>query len=255
MPVYSSIKSPNLFHLLGPHIISQGLFSSFRVSVANLSHTLTPIMAEPPAKRQKVDQTSETLSFEDFAANGDVVFIVKGKTRVRVHSVVMMRASSVFAAMLGPNFKEGRALAEASAAPVEIPLPEDDPEPFGWICRALHCQASTRLWKPVTARLLSVWKLIDKYDMKDGMQLSLGFWIRELLNGGEPRERDNYALWLLAQISLGVQDAGSFALVTRKLILENTKSSFVRMATISEPDIPIIPGRLLYKLAGMAHHS
>ncbi|KAH7173823.1 uncharacterized protein B0J16DRAFT_406195 [Fusarium flagelliforme] len=215
-------------------------------------------MAETPAKRRKVDsqrQAPNNLSFEDFAPGGDVVFIVKGKTRVRVYSDVMKRASLVFAAMLGPNFKEGRALAEASTTPVEIALPEDNPGPFGWICRALHCQASTKLWKPVTAQLLSVWMLIDKYDMKDGMQLSLGFWIREQFNGERPREISNYELWLLAQISLGVQDAGSFTLVTRKLIRENTKASFVRMATISEPAIPIIPGRLLYKLAGMAHHS
>ncbi|KAJ4127112.1 hypothetical protein NW768_008737 [Fusarium equiseti] len=184
-------------------------------------------MAEPPVERQKADQTSETLSFEDFAAKGDVVFIVKGETRVRVRSAVMMGASSVFNAMLGPNFKEGRALAEASSAPVEIPLPEDDPELFGWICRALHCQASTKLWKPVALQLVPLWMLIDKYNMKDSMQLSLEFWISEHVN---EEETDDTILWILAQMSLGVRNAGSFAIATRKLI-QHATDSFVDDAT------------------------
>ena len=167
---------------------------------------------------------------------------------MRVYSDVMKRASEVFAAMLGPNFKEGRALAEASVTPVEIALPEDEPEPFGWICRALHCQASTKLWAPDTVQLVSVWILVDKYNMKDGMQISLEYWINPQVEG----ERSIDELWLLAQISLGVQDASSFAVATEKLIL-HMKSSFVQMATVDESDRPIIPGRLLYKLAGMFH--
>jgi hypothetical protein len=215
-------------------------------------------MAETPAKRRKVDghrQAPNDLSFEDFAPDGDVVFIVKGETRVRVYSDVMKRASKVFAAMLGPNFKEGRALAEASATPVEIALPEDEPEHFGWICRALHCQASTKLWKPVTSQLVSVWMLVDKYDMKDNMQLSLGFWIGVQVERktGDTSRTD---FWLLAQMSLGTQDAEPFRSATLALILY-TKASFVYMATFSESrrSPALIPDRLLYKLAGMAHHS
>lgn len=207
-----------------------------------------PVVA---VKRRKVAgrrRPPNVLSFEDFAPDGDVVFIVKGKTRVRVYSEVMKRVSKVFAAMLGPNFKEGRALAEASTTPVEIALPEDEPESFGWVCRALHCQASTKLWKPDTTQLVSVWTLIDKYNMKDGMQISLEYWISPQVEG----ERSISELWLLAQISLGVQDASSFAVATEKLIL-HTKSSFVQMATVGESHKPIIPSRHLYKLAGMAH--
>ncbi|CAG7555336.1 unnamed protein product [Fusarium equiseti] len=202
-------------------------------------------MAETPTKNEKADQTSGALSFEDFAAKGDVVFIVKGETRVRVRSAVMMEASSVFNAMLGPNFKEGRALAEASSAPVEIPLPEDDPELFGWICRALHCQASTKLWKPVALQLVPLWMLIDKYNMKDSMRLSLESWISEHVN---EEETFDIILWILAQMSLGVRNAGSFAIATRKLIQHSTES-FVDDATCFERCRPIIPGRLLYKLA------
>jgi len=212
-------------------------------------------MAETPAKRRKVAsqrQIPNNLSFEDFAPGGDVVFIVKGETRVRVYSDVMKHASKVFAAMLGPNFKEGHALAKASAAPVEIPLPEDAPEPFGWICRALHCQASTTVWKPITTQLVSVWILVHKYDMEDSMQLSLGFWLNEKFNDGEINVDD---LWLLTQITCASQDAGSFTVVTHKLMLRTTTSFLHVASTMESRTEPIIQGRLLYKLAGMAHHS
>jgi hypothetical protein len=207
-------------------------------------------MAEIPAKRQKVDdhrQASGDLSFEDFAPDGDLIFIVQGETPVRVYSDVMKRASSVFAAMLGPKFKEGHALAEASGAPIEIPLPEDDSEPFGWICRALHCQASTKLWEPTTNQLATVWTLIHKYDLKDVMQLSLSFWTgKRVYWEAEIRE-----LWLLAQISLANEDNDSFTAVTRKLIL-NTSASIYETASTMEENPPIIEGRLVYKLAGMS---
>ncbi|CZS82259.1 unnamed protein product [Fusarium graminearum] len=157
-------------------------------------------MTEAPAKRRKVGRNSQTPrdtpSFEDFAPDGDVIFIVKGKTRVRVHSVVIKCASPVFTAMLKPSFKEGRALAESGDSPIEIPLPEDNPEEWGWICRALHCQAHTMLWKPTLLQLWSVWLLVDKYDMKDSMQLSLKLWTSEKIQKAMSLQSSR-DLWIL----------------------------------------------------------
>jgi hypothetical protein len=207
-------------------------------------------MAETPAKRQKVDHdnqaSNDPSSFEDFAPDGDVVLIVEVKTRVRVDSVVMKRASSVFAAMLGPNFKEGHALAEAGAAPIEIPLPEDNAEEFGWICRALHCQGHTKLWKPNTRRLVSIWSLIDKYDLKESMQLSFGLW-----TSANVAVKSNMAGSLgLAFVSLLTQDKDSFKVVTRELILRSTNPVF-RIVLATEPIFAgIISGRMMHKLSG-----
>ncbi|KAF5677030.1 hypothetical protein FHETE_1932 [Fusarium heterosporum] len=106
-------------------------------------------MAEPnPAKRKRVDdevgQEEQTPpptkhDFESFAPDGDVICILQGETRVRIDSAIMRRASPVFRTMLGPKFREGHDLANSGGVPVEIALPEDDAEVFGWISRVLHC--------------------------------------------------------------------------------------------------------------------
>ncbi|CAF3540983.1 unnamed protein product [Fusarium graminearum] len=202
-------------------------------------------MTEAPAKRRKVGRNSQTPrdtpSFEDFAPDGDVIFIVKGKTRVRVHSVVIKCASPVFTAMLKPSFKEGRALAESGDSPIEIPLPEDNPEEWGWICRALHCQAHTMLWKPTLLQLWSVWLLVDKYDMKDSMQLSLKLWTSEKIQKAMSLQSSR-DLWILMVLSKMNRDADNFKIASCELILKGTKP-FRAMASGMERGV-------IYRLAG-----
>ncbi|KAG8673177.1 hypothetical protein FPOAC2_06608 [Fusarium poae] len=207
-------------------------------------------MTGTPAKRQKVGYDSpspnDTPSFEDFSPDGDVIFIVQGKTRVRVLSAVMRCASPVFAAMLRSNFKEGCALAESEDIPVEIPLPEDDAEEFGWICRVLHCQAHTMLWKPTLSQVSSVWLLVDKYDMKDSIKLSLNLWTSESIK--EPYS--DHAFWILAVASLRNQEAGYFKHATRQLIL-NADIPFITIASTMERTTQAIASEsVAYKLAG-----
>ena len=74
------------------------------------------------------------------APNGDIVFLLgPDQQRVQVHSIIMKTASPVFAAMLGPNFREGHdILASASNNQLaEITLPDDDFEAFNSICQVL----------------------------------------------------------------------------------------------------------------------
>ncbi|XEV02263.1 hypothetical protein FSHL1_007550 [Fusarium sambucinum] len=207
-------------------------------------------MTEIPAKRQKVGHDSQspddTASSEGFAPDGDVVFIVQDKIRVGVLSAVIKCASSVFAAMLRFNFKEGRALAAAGDAPVEISLPEDDAEEFGWVCRVLHCQAHTTLWKPTLTQVSSVWSLVDKYDMKDSIQLSLNLWTSESIK--EPYS--DHSFWIFAVASLRNQEAGYFKDATRQLIL-NTEIPFITIASTMEQTTQMIASEsVAYKLAG-----
>ncbi|KAG7407572.1 hypothetical protein Forpe1208_v013318 [Fusarium oxysporum f. sp. rapae] len=138
-------------------------------------------MSSTPAKRQKVDgekDTPTTPDFESFVPDGDVVFIVNRDTRVRVHFIVMKGASPVFAAMLGPNFMEGQALATANANtetdPFETALPEEESSIcFGWICRALHCQSATMLWNTTSLEIVKVWSIIDN-GLQDTRSLVFG---------------------------------------------------------------------------------
>jgi hypothetical protein len=142
-------------------------------------------MAEPkPAKRKRAheEEEEETQSscfhnFEKFARFADVTFIAQDEMRVCVNSAIMKNASPVFEAMLGPHFKEGHALSQARSGPVEIELPEDDAVAFSHICQALHCQADTNLLEPNPEMLLKIWILIQKYDLKKAIKLSMGHWV------------------------------------------------------------------------------
>ena len=55
---------------------------------------------------------------------------------MRVHSVILRTASTVFNALLGPHYNEGGNL--SSGAPKDIPLPEDDAVALEIIFNALH---------------------------------------------------------------------------------------------------------------------
>ncbi|KAJ4257347.1 hypothetical protein NW762_008465 [Fusarium torreyae] len=203
----------------------------------------------PPSKRQKGDQQDQSPSahdFESFTANGDVPFIVQDdSTRVRVHSTILKTASPVFATMLGPNFKEGQALAKADGTPVEIALPEDDAEAFGWICRVLHCQADTKLWKSGPEMLLKVWVIAEKYDMMKAIQLSVSFWVNEQL---ESKTTDS-ELWCMALSCYQARDSDSFRPITRQLLL-SFKGPYILLASRSEDNTKELTSvHVMYKLA------
>ncbi|KAM0555805.1 hypothetical protein ACHAPJ_006202 [Fusarium lateritium] len=215
-------------------------------------------MAEsPPAKRKKDGKEKQTPpsanahDFEKFAPHGNITFIVQGETRVRVVSAILKSASPVFAAMLGPNFKEGQTLAKAKAkadgAPAEIALPEDDAEAFGWICEALHCQADTKLWKPGPEMLLKVWIIIEKYDMKKAMQLSIDFWVGEQLN----TKMQLQDLWFMALFCVRAQNSFAFKSVTRQLILSANLLFSNLAASLEDTSEAFASSGVIYKLTSM----
>lgn len=214
-------------------------------------------MAEPnPAKRKRDEEEEEETqsscyhNFEKFARFADVTFIAHNQSleemRVCVNSVIMKNASPVFEAMLGPHFKEGHALAQARSGSVEIALPEDDAVSFGHICQVLHCQADTNLLKPDPELLLSIWILVQKYDLKKAIALSMGHWVRRQLKFRSRLED----LWLLALLCSQIEEATAFRSVTQQLMLSGNLP-FVKLATQLEACTEgIIPGRVIYRLAG-----
>ncbi|XP_014551553.1 hypothetical protein COCVIDRAFT_42147 [Bipolaris victoriae FI3] len=71
------------------------------------------------------------------APEGDVILVV-GRERFRIHadSLFLKRHSTVFAALLGSNFREGQDLNTSSSK--EIPLPDDDPYAMAVICATMY---------------------------------------------------------------------------------------------------------------------
>ncbi|KAF5537842.1 hypothetical protein FMEXI_9664 [Fusarium mexicanum] len=217
---------------------------------SNREPSLIFTMSTPRDKRQKVDKEKENPTapdFQRFVPHGDVVFIVNNDRRVRVHSTVMKDASRVFATMLGPNFMEGQALAAANTETdhFEIALPEEESSLcFGWICRALHCQSETTLWSPTCAEIVKVWSIIDKYDMKQSMHLSVMFWTQDILS----KTCHSKDIWLMALICFQNQDSASYTTATRKLLSDG--GSFLARASETEKRSESnMPGRSLYRLA------
>ncbi|SPJ73177.1 uncharacterized protein FTOL_02906 [Fusarium torulosum] len=190
-------------------------------------------MTEPrPAKRkrakegQEETQSTSRHDLENFARFADVTFILQDEIRVCVNSVIMKTASPVFAAMLDPHFKKGHALTQAKNVPVEIALPKDDAGAFGHICQVLHCQADTTLLEPNPDMLLKIWILIQKYDLKKAIKLSIEHWVRRQLELRLELED----LWLLALFCFQFEEATAFQYVTQQLML-SANLPFVKLAT------------------------
>lgn len=197
-------------------------------------------------KKQSAEEAFvDDPEFDMIAPDVDVTFVVgEGKKRVRVNSAVMKNASPVFAVMLGPNFKEGHALSTGDCASVDIPLPEDDPVAFGWICRVLHSQADTNLWSPTPREIIQVLDIAEKYDLVKGIHISVQVWI------DRQEDIDANDLWLLSLACCRAHHAEAFKSTTRRLIL-NYEGSYVKLAAETENNIPGPDlGRTAYRLAG-----
>ncbi|KAF5000064.1 hypothetical protein FDECE_11308 [Fusarium decemcellulare] len=218
-------------------------------------------MADTSRKRKRTNSTSEPNTkstppfdcFEKIAPEGDVVFVLAGQTRVRVNSAIMRTMSPVFNRMLGPNFKEGRALAAATdGTPVEVLLPNDDDEAFGWICRVLHCQADTNLWLPQLEKLVQVLELADKYEFVKAMELSIEFWISKRIRMmREVHKFDIIDFWHLSLACHRLHASKSFELVTRELVYYHDEP-FFKLASAMELEprtSQLASTRVIYRLA------
>ncbi|EME88561.1 uncharacterized protein MYCFIDRAFT_85006 [Pseudocercospora fijiensis CIRAD86] len=106
---------------------------------------------------------------------GDVILKVDRKDpfHLRVSSKNLMRASPVFAALLGPQFREGQAK-RSSQDPLEVALPEDDGNAMSMICQQLHPGhklPSGPAAKMDVATILDYAVLVDKYALVSFLRL------------------------------------------------------------------------------------
>ncbi|KPM37173.1 hypothetical protein AK830_g9389 [Neonectria ditissima] len=120
----------------------------------------------------------EDMGFEEIAPDGDIIFLVGSEAiRVQVSSAIMKAASPVFRAMFGPNFKEGQALATSGGNPIEVSLPDEDPQSFAQICRIIHHQRGLREELPALEVLFRIYGIADKCDLIPTIQFCVEVWI------------------------------------------------------------------------------
>lgn len=133
---------------------------------------LVPFRMASSNSDPKTSGAPPTPRYVSAASDGDVEFILTASgesTIIRVSSVVLSYASSVFRALLGPNFKEGQALRGAER-PQQVPLPDDGWESMGDLCSLLHYGRDLDLLKPIkpalplSLRLVELSATADKYD-------------------------------------------------------------------------------------------
>ena len=65
-----------------------------------------------------------------------ILVVGEVEDRLRVHSLCMRTASTVFDAMFGPHFLEGQPSTDSS--PKEILMPDDDTNAMVFICNVIH---------------------------------------------------------------------------------------------------------------------
>lgn len=127
-----------------------------------------------PKEGTEMDENSIVL-----APEGDVILVV-GEKQLHIYadSLFLKRHSTVFAALLGPNFSEGQDLNTSS--PKEIPLPDDDPYAMTAICATIYHNFDLIPRSPTTGMVLSIIRHADKYDCFDVLTLpSQGYgWLK-----------------------------------------------------------------------------
>ncbi|KAF8426725.1 hypothetical protein EV426DRAFT_560114 [Tirmania nivea] len=159
----------------------------------------------------------------EFDLEGDVLLILSspsGIARFRVNSNILCIASPVFRAMLGAKsqFKERASLSArtSTSEPLELSLPDDDPNALGVILRVIHLQHD---WVPPSLdekQLYAVAVICDKYDMRQSLEVWLTKWISTLVE--PPAAPISGDKWLFIAHAFARKDL--YSRLTKDLILE-----------------------------------
>ncbi|KAL3479211.1 hypothetical protein BJX99DRAFT_255740 [Aspergillus californicus] len=148
----------------------------------------------------------------DIAADGDLILVVGPENiRLRVYSLTLKSTSKPFSAMLGPDWKEGRALEDGCA---ELLLPEDDAVAMEYICAIIHHQ---NMMLPTTMApydILKVAVAADKYNFVDALRFASKSWLY-------PCNAKAAVLMVLAAAAYAFQDPQAFRNLTKSLILNH----------------------------------
>ncbi|KAK4496045.1 hypothetical protein PRZ48_013314 [Zasmidium cellare] len=188
-------------------------------------------------------------TLDKISKNGDVIFEVgeeaTPRRRILVSSAILSNASTAFAALLGPHFREGQLLASASTnGPVTIPLPEDEPQAMSDLLRLLHLINVPELaWADDFPRIFAFALAADKWCCVDALHLqSQGILLNSLnvlerLPGlsDEPFD-EGKAVIELANAAYLLNQHPSFCLLVMRLLLRQT-GSYLQLSKKVDGDV------------------
>lgn len=149
---------------------------------------------------------------------GDIILLVGSGAdcSLRVSSKVLSIASSVFAAMLRPNFLEGGERSETN--PKSIALPEDDPEAVTWVCHAIHFQDDIE--EEISLELIEkIAVFCDKYNCSRALASWSTVWLKRFqLEAIVPEYCLKFAYERLVFVSYAFNNQYAFWLSTKGLV-------------------------------------
>jgi len=123
-------------------------------------------------KTQPSNDLTQGMKTIQMDPNGEVVFQLANKSRLRVSSKVLSLTSPVFKTMFSSKFSEGCALINGGSC--DIPLPDDDPGAFTLLCMILYHRPDV-LKNPAGVVIMNQMAILsDKYDCAP----SLALWSR-----------------------------------------------------------------------------
>lgn len=158
--------------------------------------------------------------------------ISRREIRVQCSSKHLTLASSVFTAMLSPNFKESATL--RSVGTLNLPLPDDDPEALLILLNIIHGQTKEIPLAVNLYMLTQIAILVDKYRLQMVVGILSRFWISTLkLNMPQVWTEDDLRRWIF--ISWVFQSPAEFKFATKKAEMESES----RIDESGEVDLPI----------------
>lgn len=148
--------------------------------------------------------------------DGDVLVQTSSK-ELLVSSKILALASPVFKAMFNSKFLEGSTIRSVQN-PLELPLPDDDPDALAVLFHTLHFSSKWKLLKLGADLQLDVAQLSDKYDCTISMYGESGRWLRSLSES----DHESSTLWKSSTIAFLMGHIDEFSNLTAKLVLKVT---------------------------------
>ncbi|OIW22505.1 hypothetical protein CONLIGDRAFT_638285 [Coniochaeta ligniaria NRRL 30616] len=161
------------------------------------------------------DEGPDKPPISDIAPDGDLILVVgPEKSQLKVYSQCLRAASSVFNAMFGADWSEGKGL--SSQSPCEIPLEEDDASALRTIFCVLHHRNTevpdSEALTPT--EILNIAIASDKYDLAVALKYVSALWLKP------KRGLDLMDMGRLMTAALLLEDSRMFAAQTLELILQ-----------------------------------
>ena len=113
---------------------------------------------------------------------------------IRVSSRHLTLASPVFRAMLHRKFSESNTLRLTGS--VEIPMPDDDPDPFLILLNILHGRIRKVPLVVDLETLTQIATLVDKYDIMEPVEMFANFWFNNLKSTIPDHYTDDIPSWI-----------------------------------------------------------